>query len=130
MEKKYEMTDETIEFGRRTLRRIRALRDFGYVKKGDLGGFIEKESNLSHKRDCWIFGNAQVSDYAEVGGASIGDNAKVFDYARIYGNSVIGESVHVYGNAKIYNQAYICCRVDIAGNCKISGSTVIVGREK
>ncbi|UNE53374.1 hypothetical protein [Bartonella machadoae] len=105
--KKYELTDETISVFGRTLHRIKALRDFGYVKKSDLGGFIQKESNLSHKGDCWIFGNAQVydnakvyddarvygnaqiSDYAEVAGAFVSDNAKVFGYARIYGNSVL-----------------------------------------
>ncbi|WP_375693650.1 hypothetical protein [Bartonella sp. AP122HLJHH] len=119
MVKKYELTNETIEVGGKILHRIRALRDLGDVKKGDLGGYIEKEDNLSHDGNCWI------GDYAKVYG-----NAKVFDYARIYGNSVIGKSVHVYGNAKIYNQAYICCRVNIAGNCKISGSTIIEEREK
>ncbi|WP_330168907.1 MULTISPECIES: hypothetical protein [Bartonella] len=31
-----------------SLKRIRALRDFGSVKKGDVGGFIEHESDLSH----------------------------------------------------------------------------------
>lgn len=31
---------EVIKEGR--LQRIRAIRDFGYVKKGDLGGWIEK----------------------------------------------------------------------------------------
>ncbi|WP_375638621.1 hypothetical protein [Bartonella sp. AA16NXGY] len=76
--KKYELTDETIEFDGRTLHRIRALRDFGYVKKGDLGGFIENESNLSHDGNCWISGNAKV--YGK---------AKVCGFAEIFGNTVI-----------------------------------------
>ena len=41
--KKYELTDETKEFNGKTLYRIRALIDFGLVKTGDLGGWIEKE---------------------------------------------------------------------------------------
>ncbi|WP_409361877.1 hypothetical protein ACRPOS_002770 [Bartonella heixiaziensis] len=32
-----------------SLQRIRALRDLGNAKKGDLGGFIEHEGNLSHE---------------------------------------------------------------------------------
>ncbi|EJF98611.1 hypothetical protein MEI_00181 [Bartonella vinsonii subsp. arupensis Pm136co] len=36
--KKYELTDQTIDVDGFTLHRIRALRDFGKVKKGDLGG--------------------------------------------------------------------------------------------
>ena len=38
MEKKYEMFKEK---GTGVLYRIRALRDFGYVKKGDIGGYIK-----------------------------------------------------------------------------------------
>ena len=48
MEKKYKLTDETIEVNGKTLYRIEALKDFSNVKKGDKGGFIEKEKNLSH----------------------------------------------------------------------------------
>lgn len=45
--KKYELTNETKRLGDRTLYRIKAIRDFGDVKTGELGGWIEKESNLS-----------------------------------------------------------------------------------
>ena len=69
MTNKYELTSETrVHFGR-TLYRIRALLSFGGVKAGDLGGFIEKEANLSQVSDnAWVFGNAQVSDNARVSG--------------------------------------------------------------
>ncbi|WP_246067890.1 hypothetical protein [Bartonella saheliensis] len=66
MEKKYELTDETIEVLGKTLHRIRALRDFGDIKAGDLGGFIEKESNLSHEGNCWISDNAKIFGKAKV----------------------------------------------------------------
>ena len=49
MEKKYKLTDETIICGFATLHRIEALRSFGNVRKGDKGGFIESEDNLSIK---------------------------------------------------------------------------------
>lgn len=42
--------------------RIRALRDFSNVKAGDVGGFVTSEKNLSHKGDCWVSGNARVTD--------------------------------------------------------------------
>ncbi|WP_412058013.1 hypothetical protein [Bartonella sp. DGB2] len=60
MEKKYELTQETREVNERTLYRIRALRDFGNVKAGDKGGFVENERNLSHRGDCWVNDNACV----------------------------------------------------------------------
>ena len=54
--KKYEFTDETKEFFGRTLRRIRAVRDFGDVSAGEIGGWIEKEENLSHDGDARVYG--------------------------------------------------------------------------
>ena len=51
--KKYEFTNKTIKIAGHTLHRIRAVRDFGDVKAGDLGGFIEKEDNLSHEGNVW-----------------------------------------------------------------------------
>ncbi len=56
--KKYEFTNETQQVGDATLYRIRALRGFGDVKASDLGGFIEKEDNLSHDGICWVYNYA------------------------------------------------------------------------
>ena len=65
---KYEITDiphEQCPF----LHRIRALRDMGTeVRAGDLGGFVESESNLSFEPgdDAWIFDNAIACNNAYV----------------------------------------------------------------
>ena len=109
---KYELTSETIEFNGITLHRIKALKDFSYVKEGDFGGWIEKEENLSQIDDAWIggnakvFGDAQVYDYAQVfcdaevyGNAQVYGNAEVYENAIIYGNAVIFGNANVYGNA-------------------------------
>ena len=78
MEKKYELTDEILEVGGRVLHRIKALRDFGNVKKGNIGGWIENEDNLSHCGDCWVYGDAKVYGNAEVyGEAKVCGEAKV-----------------------------------------------------
>ena len=66
--KKYEMTNESIEFRGVKLFRIRALQDFRDVKAGDLGGYIEREENLSQYDYCWVYGNARVYGNAEVFG--------------------------------------------------------------
>ena len=48
--KKFELTSEsTINIFGKKLFRIKALVEFGNVKEGELGGFIEKEENLSHE---------------------------------------------------------------------------------
>ena len=72
--KKYEFTGETKEirllFRTATLHRIRATVAFGIVEVGDLGGWIEKEENLSHEGKAWIWGNAEVCGDAKVFSAS------------------------------------------------------------
>lgn len=75
--KKFELTAEFVTnvFGKK-LFRIKALVAFGNVEKGELGGFIEKEDNLSHDGDAWVFGNARVSG-----------NARVYDDAQVSGDA-------------------------------------------
>lgn len=85
MERKYEFTGRrrTIK-GQRTYQ-IRALRDFGDVKKGEEGGWIEKEENLSHEGDCWVYDSARVYENARVeGNAKVSDRALVFSSAKIF----------------------------------------------
>jgi len=40
--------------------RIRACKDFGDVKRGDFGGLVQSEDNLSQYGECWIYDGAQV----------------------------------------------------------------------
>lgn len=70
MTPKYELTDDTITVSTRTLHRIRALRDFGTVNAGNLGGYVEHERNLSHDGEAWVSGDARVSGDAWVSGAA------------------------------------------------------------
>ena len=74
--------------------RIKALKNFGKVKKGDIGGYVEKEENLSHTGNCWIDKNACV-----YGNAKVFDNACISDNARIFGSAWIYDTAHVSGNA-------------------------------
>ena len=73
--KKFEFTGETktisLLFRTATLHRIRAVAEFGLVKIGDLGGWIEKEENLSHEGKAWVWGNAKVCGDAKVWGKGI-----------------------------------------------------------
>ena len=64
--KKYRLTEETTKVGNRTLYRIQALRDFGNVKEGDIGGYIESEKNLSQDGDAWVYGDARVYGNADI----------------------------------------------------------------
>lgn len=66
--KKYEFTGETKIVAGVTLKRIRALISFGFVAKGEIGGFIEDEKNLSHDGNACVTGNAWVTGNARVTG--------------------------------------------------------------
>ena len=83
--KKYEITNESINFRGVKLFRIRALQDFRDVKAGDLGGYIEKEENLSQYDYCWVYGNARVYGNAEVYG-----NADAYKDTHVLQIGVIG----------------------------------------
>ncbi|WP_375684840.1 hypothetical protein [Bartonella sp. AP1QHHD] len=128
MEKKYELTDETIEFDRKTLHRIRALRDLGDVKKGDLGGYIEKEDNLSHDGNCWVGDDAKVYGYAKVfGDAHVYGYAEVYGNSRIYGKAEVFDEPCIYGHAEVYGEAYIYDRARVYSNAHVYGHAKIYG---
>ena len=86
--KKFEFTGETktisLFFRTATLHRIRAVAEFGLVKIGDLGGWIEKEENLSHEGKAWVWGNAKVCGDAKVWG-----NAEVCGDAKVCGDAEV-----------------------------------------
>ena len=59
---KYELTDETIAVCGRILHRVR------YLETGELGGWIERENNLSQDGEAQVCGDAQVYGNALVSG--------------------------------------------------------------
>lgn len=121
MEKKYELTNETIDVGSKILHRIRALKDFGNVKKGDLGGFIEKENNLSHEGDCWVGDNAYVLHKAQVcGNACIDGFARVYNNAKVFGKASVGSISNIYENTRVFDSAFISRKAKIYNSSLIS----------
>ena len=120
-DKKYKLTDECITFSNRKLYRIEALKDFSDVEKGEKGGFVENERNLSQENNCWIYDDAKVFDNASVfGNAIVSGNAKIYGYAKIYGNALIYENAVVCENAEVYEFAIV------DGNAMTSGDATVV----
>jgi hypothetical protein len=96
---KYELTNIKNDLG---LFQIKALKDFGDVKAGDLGGWVASEANLSQDGNAWIYDNAMAFDDAWVAGdAKVCDNAMVFDNACVVGESKIYGNIKVRGYTKI-----------------------------
>ena len=134
MEKKYKLTDETIEVNGKTLYRIKALKDFSNVKKGDRGGFIEKEENLSHLGDAWVYDDAKVFDNAEIfedavvrGMAQIYDYAKILECTIISGHAQIYGRSHVLGHARVYDMVQIYGDSIVGNYAKIYDEATICG---
>lgn len=128
-EKKYELTEETVttpnRFARRTLYRIRALRDiprYG-IKAGDLGGYVETEKNLSQTGnawvggDAWVCGDAQVLDDAQVSG-----NARVYGNAKVFGKAEVYSRARVFGDACVSGHAQVCNYACVLGDAWIEGA--------
>ena len=116
--KKFELTAEYVTniFGKK-LFRIKALVEFGIVKEGELGGFVEKESNIDDDGNAWVSGNAQVFGNAKISGnAQVYGNAKVFGNAWVYGNAWISGNAQVYGNAWISGNAQVYGNACVAKN--------------
>jgi len=138
--KKYELMEETMNQNNRILHRIRALRDFGKVKAGYPGGWIESEKNLSHDGDCWVWHNAKIYDNAQVSGnaqiydnAWVCNNAKVCDNAQVCANSWVYNSAQISGsallldNAQVYNNAQVYDKAQITGGAHIFGHAKVYG---
>ena len=81
------LTDESIIHEGIKLFRIIATEDFGDVRRGDKGGYVESLSNIS--------GEAWVADEAMVyGSALVTDQARVTDKAQVSQNAIVkGEAV-------------------------------------
>lgn len=142
-EKKYELVKNdciTIKYAFVTdyLYRIKALKDFGDVKAGDIGGYIEKEDNLSHEGNCWVYndaiirGSAKLFDNAKVygnakvsGWVKVSDNAEVFGNAEVYGDAKISGCAKVYDNAKVSDESTVSDNAKVHGNAKVFGHSTI-----
>jgi hypothetical protein len=112
MQKKYEvLAHDSVVVGQRRLFRIRAVRDFADIRRGDIGGYIECEANLCH------FGNAWVHDVAQV----YGPGAVVRDNARVRGEAwVLG---------RVEDHAEVCDLVVIGEGACVGGRTILCGDE-
>lgn len=133
----------------KTLYRIRAIQDFGDIKAGDFGGWIEKYDNLSQDGNCWVYDTSWVYDNAKVcgdarvfGNATVCDNAMVAekaqvvsavieDRAQIRDNSIVhgvNNGILITSQAIISDNAYICAyNGDLVIKATISKNASVVG---
>ena len=106
--KKYELlVEDTITFFGVQLFRIKALISFSGIEKGEVGGYIASEKNLSQSGDAWVSDNARVYGDARVSG-----DAWVSDNARVYGDARVSDNARVYGDARVSGDAWVSDNAD------------------
>lgn len=136
--KNYKLTDNTIMYNGIKLYQIEAINDFNKVKKGTLGGYIQSTDNLSD--DAWVGDNAKVYDKAKVSdNAWVSDNARVFDNAQVSGdawvfdnaevsgNARVSDKSWVYGKAQVYGNARVYCEAKVYGDADVYGNAIATG---
>lgn len=118
--RKYELTGETVKnvYGV-PLHRIRALMSFGDVSAGTLGGYLEREENLSHAGLSWVAENAQVYG-----------NARVMGDAQVSGNAVVFGDAGIMGKAQVMENTTVCQNAQVCGRARIYGKARLYGSAK
>jgi len=108
-----------------------ALKDFGSVSKGDKGGYIQAEANLSVSGNAWVYGNARVYGNAWVyGDARVYGDAWVYGDARVYGDACVSGDARVYGNACVYGDACVSGDARVYGDAWVSGDAWVYGNAR
>ena len=99
MEKKFELTDNFVinALGIK-LFQIKCTKAFKNANEGDLGGYVEKEENLSQSGDARVYGDAKV-----------------------YGNA------QVYGDARVSGDAWVSGDARVSGEDRVSGVASVGG---
>lgn len=97
------------------LYRIRALRDIytnhgigEIVHKGDLGGFVQNENNLSIYSEAWAFDDSIIRD-----NAILRERATIHRGSMLCGNALVGNEATIKGS-------YVC------GNATVVGHSVLI----
>lgn len=123
---KYKIVQEIFHPIYRELYRVQALRDFGNVKRGDIGGWIRDERCLAHDGLCWAGGNTIIADHAFVSeNAVIDDNVIMDEESHVFGNARVTENVYMTERCFVYDDAFITGSTRISGSPSIYGNAIV-----
>ena len=122
---KYKLTSNIKNWCGITLYQIQATCSFNNVSKGDLGGYIEKESNLDQSGNAWVYGDARVFGDAQVSG-----DAWVYGDARVFGDAQVSGDARVSGDAQVYGNAWVYGDAQVYGNAWVYGDARVYGKLK
>lgn len=103
-------------------KQIRALFDIPVhgVKAGDVGGYLEDESCLSHFGNAWVADSAMIHD-----SSTVSSDAIVKDEAMLMLNCYLHGSVCVSGRARVYNTHLQGEDINIQGDATLEGCRIV-----
>jgi hypothetical protein len=117
---KYALTDQYIEYCGEILYRIIALSDFGSVKKGDLGGWCSKNSNIDSGGSAWVYNNAKM-----LGSSEIWCDAILKENAEMHNDSIANQNSIMTGNSKSYHDSVLYDEAHMSGNSILLGGETL-----
>ena len=130
---KYKLTENTISIYGKTLYQIQSLCSFSSIEKGDLGGYLEHEDNLSQEGSCWAGPNAYIMDQATLEHNSLAaglspnnpliikDNAWLSGASVVLGEGIIQDQVCVAEHTFIKGEIYLSDNVSLYGHTFLKG---------
>lgn len=118
---KYVLGEETRKNGK-TFVQVIAARDIRpagvdvYIKKGEAGGWIESEANLSQDGECWICPGVYVSGGSSISGDSLVRTIKgeieISGDCSVFGNAkILGDGITLTGSVIVGKNAMVCSLV-------------------
>ncbi len=94
--------------------RIMACKNFGTVKKGDVGGYVHSKKTLSHDGLCWIHDHAVVMNHS-----------KIIEDAQVYGKANVTYYSTVKGRARVGDNAFVT-KSCISDDAQVIGNSCII----
>jgi carbonic anhydrase/acetyltransferase-like protein (isoleucine patch superfamily) len=94
-----------------------------------LGGWIEKEENLSQLGAAWVADDALVSGNARISDdARVSDNARISGNARVYGKALVSDNARISGNALVFDNARVYSNALVSDNAQVYGVALVSGK--
>lgn len=110
--------------------RIIALKSFtsplGFVKAGELGGFVESERNLDKEDNSWIYEDSYATHKSKVLGNSALRGASISGRV-VVDRSILDGEITVFGKVQIYNSKLISDNLRFQGSSKLT-NVIVRGR--
>lgn len=102
------------------LYQIKSNCDFSDVKKGELGGYVQSEKNLSQYDDSWIYDGEVTGDVYINGNTKVGASEKEGQGVARFGNSLVVDNSSLYGGTIESKNAHI--KNTVAHDIEIKGN--------